>query len=127
MFMISQSVSSSAFQYKRKHFKRKGNGEKIMFLNPKSQISGIFKKSIIDFKGETYRLWNAVKCNNNWEQTSEEDLVSTSHSRKFWRHFCEFVSARRKIALIKQLLCYISKTEFCVFHCQGTLETKIIP
>ena len=54
------------FQYKGKHFKRKhfffyyfyffffwGGGGKIMF-NQKSQISGIFKKSVLDFKETAY-------------------------------------------------------------------------
>ena len=64
-------------QDKGQHYKRLIFGGKNHVFNQKSQISGIFKKSIFDLKDETFPIIKIVL------QTKRVALVATSHNGSF--------------------------------------------
>ena len=58
------------------------NWVKRQFFHPKSLISGIFKKSVLDIKDTALDYENVfgVKCTSGREPITNLDKVATSHS-----------------------------------------------
>ena len=123
------------FQFHTPSKKEKISSEKKHFLvknhvfNQKSQFSGIFKRSILDFDSQSVL---GVKCNSQWGPRIKKTWY-LSVTISISGYFDEFLilrkvqgeNANKSTTFIKRWLCNISATEFWIFHHQGALETKI--